>query len=322
MGAPAHHAPAVAAQRASLHLLPADLSHPVQRQLPVSAAGRTRGGRAGAPSAASGAGVGRGGKAAVRSLGGVPRVRRAREPGCFGSLRWLKPPPTGRIWGSGCGNEKLRFGGQKKDGTQEARLQGQTRVGAPSARPERVWAALRFPARPSPAGTPALCNPRGPHGLATLRRGARTHPLPAHTLAHTCTLSLTGQHLRCPQTLLRLLAPSRCTERPDPSPGLLLTWARGDRAVRAAGGRGASRCPGQGGARSLGARVSQAGQRPSGSGKLPAGPGWAQRAEGARRRSGGFARLLMGRICSGLRFKKKFDLWNRCLGEFKLDATD
>lgn len=42
-GAPAHHAPAVSARRAPLCVLPADLSHPVERQLPVSAAGRTRG---------------------------------------------------------------------------------------------------------------------------------------------------------------------------------------------------------------------------------------------------------------------------------------
>lgn len=57
-------------------------------------------------------------------------------------------------------------------------------------------------------------------------------------------------------------------------------------------------------------------------GKLPAGPESALRVEGARPHSGGFARFLMGRICSGLRFKKKFDLWNRRLGELKLDATD
>lgn len=53
-----------------------------------------------------------------------------------------------------------------------------------------------------------------------------------------------------------------------------------------------------------------------------AGPKAALQAEGARPHSGGFARFLMGRICSGLRFKKKFDLWNRRLGELKLDATD
>lgn len=62
--------------------------------------------------------------------------------------------------------------------------------------------------------------------------------------------------------------------------------------------------------------------RPPGYGKLGAGPKAAQRAEGARPHSGGFDRFLMGRICSGLRFKKKFDLWNRRLGELKLDATD
>lgn len=70
------------------------------------------------------------------------------------------------------------------------------------------------------------------------------------------------------------------------------------------------------------ARVHRVGQRPPGHGKRRAGPSPAQRAEGARPRSGGFAGFLMGRICSGLRFKKKFDLWNRRLGEFKLDATD
>lgn len=57
-------------------------------------------------------------------------------------------------------------------------------------------------------------------------------------------------------------------------------------------------------------------------GKLRAGPESALRVEGARPHSGGFARFLMGRICFGLRFKKKFDLWNRRLGELKLDATD
>lgn len=64
---------------------------------------------------------------------------------------------------------------------------------------------------------------------------------------------------------------------------------------------------------------------PAGPGGLREAPGRARLcpgSRGARRRSGGFAGFLMGRICSGLRFKKKFDLWNRRLGEFKLDATD
>nr|XP_036862027.1 protein Wnt-7b [Manis javanica] len=54
---------------------------------------------------------------------------------------------------------------------------------------------------------------------------------------HGDSLRVPAQREPPPYTLLRLLAPSRCSERPDPSPGLLLTWARGDRAVRAAGGR-------------------------------------------------------------------------------------
>ena len=98
-GAPAHHAPAVAAQRAPLRLLPADLSHPVQRQLPVSAAGHTRGGRVGAPSLGSSTGTGRAGNAAVRSLGGAPGARRARERGHYGSSSRPKPPKLSS-WGS------------------------------------------------------------------------------------------------------------------------------------------------------------------------------------------------------------------------------
>lgn len=128
------------------------------------------------------------------------------------------------------------------------------------------------------------------------REARHTSAPPAYTLAHTCTLRPTRQRPSCPRRLLRLLAPPYRAERPD----RLLTWGEGGARCARATGRGAPRCLSQGSAQSVCARVRRAEQRRPGSGKLPAEPGLAQRAEGARRRSGGFARFLMGRICSGL----------------------
>lgn len=139
---------------------------------------------------------------------------------------------------------------------------------------------------------------------------------PEYTSVHTCTLRPTGQRPSRPARSLRLLVPSCRAGPPGPCPGRILTWgARGRRRrrVRASGPRQRAE---------RGRACASARLRLRGSVQLRAGPGPAQRAEGARQRSGGFAGFLMGRICSGLRFKKKFDLWNRRLGEFKLDATD
>lgn len=197
---------------------------------------------------------------------------------------------------------------------------------APRARAGGRAAARGFPARshasPGPAGSPSVYKTTGPARLCRLRE-SRTHTL-APPRTHRRTRALCAPPDSAQAVLgggcgfLRLPAALSRPTQQLPTPHL---GARGSLSRRAAG-RGAPCCPGQGSARSVGARVLRAGQRPPGSGKLPARLGRAQGAEGARRRSSGFARFLMGRICSGLRFKKKFDLWNRRLGEFKLDATD
>lgn len=138
-----------------------------------------------------------------------------------------------------------------------------------------------------PAGVPdqrdslPFINSRGRPAWAALEREPHAHTRsPAYTLVHTCTLRPTRQRPSCPWWWLRLLAPSRGAELPDPATAHSPPGGEGDARSEPAVGRGAPGCPGQGSARSVGARVRRDRQRPPGSGKLQAGPDQAQGAEG------------------------------------------
>lgn len=184
---------------------------------------------------------------------------------------------------------------------------------------------MRVPAESWTSGIPFLIyiNPRGPHGCATFERAARTYQLPR---IHIGTHVHAAPHRTAPKLSCEVAAASRAflpRWAAWPLPWLNPHLGRGGAQCGPAAGRGESGPCGQGSAGAW-ARVCVRPAAPAGlrAATGRARPGPAQRAEGARQRSGGFAGFLMGRICSGLRFKKKFDLWNRRLGEFKLDATD
>lgn len=307
-GSAAHHAAAVAAQGAAPRLLPADLPAPVRRQLPVSARRGAAGGdpawRAGAP----------GGNAAGRSWAGRRCPARAKAGG-----HWVAWPPKPPRWRAGRGAlaETGWFGFEQRwlpggdypprPGCRHRR-EGRRALG-------RGGDALRAQPSPGPALSPPHISPRGPHCGATFERVPR--PPPSERGRTRARRSPPGRDSKLPWSL-RLLAPSAWPGPARPAPHL---GVRG--AERARGShRGVPRGPGPASGAERGRACASAGPAIA---RLRAAPGRARPgpgSRGARWRSGGFAGFLMGRICSGLRFKKKFDLWNRRLGEFKLDATD